>query len=463
MSKKFLVPIDMGQLEILNAVLQNLPTASAPANPVAGQMYFNTTTHKFMYYDGTNWVALGASESISPYDSNPAMNGTAAPGSSANFARGDHVHPTDTSRAASSHTHGNITNGGDITATAPTIASGDQIIINDHSASKVTNGPTFDGSTTSKALSQKGTWESFAPTSHASSATTYGTGTSSNYGHVKLSDSTSSTSSTSGGTAATPAAVKAAYDLANGKQDPLTIDTSISSSSTNSNVPSSKAVYDYVGTAVGAVDAMRFKGTIGTGGDVSSLPTSGVKVGDTYRVITAGTYAGQTCEVGDLIIATATTPTWTVAQTNIDGAITAAGTGLSKSGSTLNHSNSVTAKTTQALYPIKFDAQGHITGAGTAIGNATTSTAGLMSASDKDSLDELTSYTHVTGGTVSFTPTAGNLTKTVSGIVSSYFAYDATTGEEVIIDATKSGSNTIFSVASAYPNTIMINTLSSLD
>ena len=58
------------------------------------------------------------------------------------------------------------------------------------------------------------------PISHASSATTYGTGTSSNYGHVKLSDSTSSTSGTSGGIAATPAAVKAAYDKANIKKNP---------------------------------------------------------------------------------------------------------------------------------------------------------------------------------------------------------------------------------------------------
>lgn len=67
-----------------------------------------------------------------------------------------------TSMTPTSHTHGNITNGGDITATAPTIASGDQLIINDDSASKVTNGPTFDGSTTTKALSQKGTWETFS-------------------------------------------------------------------------------------------------------------------------------------------------------------------------------------------------------------------------------------------------------------------------------------------------------------
>lgn len=63
--------------------------------------------------------------------------------------------------ATSDHVHGNITNGGDITATAPTIASGDQIIINDNSASKITNGPTFDGSTTTTALTPKGTWESF--------------------------------------------------------------------------------------------------------------------------------------------------------------------------------------------------------------------------------------------------------------------------------------------------------------
>lgn len=54
-----------------------------------------------------------------------------------------------------------------------------------------------------------------APTSHASSATTYGIGTSNNYGHVKISDSTSSTSAASSGVAASPKAVKSAYDLAN--------------------------------------------------------------------------------------------------------------------------------------------------------------------------------------------------------------------------------------------------------
>ena len=53
-----------------------------------------------------------------------------------------------------------------------------------------------------------------AEINHASSYTGYGLGDDVNYGHVKLSDSTSSTSGTSDGTAATPTAVKAAYDKA---------------------------------------------------------------------------------------------------------------------------------------------------------------------------------------------------------------------------------------------------------
>lgn len=56
------------------------------------------------------------------------------------------------------------------------------------------------------------------PTSHASSATSYGVGTGSNYGHVKLSDSTTSTSAASSGIAASPKAVKAVKDLADGAQ-----------------------------------------------------------------------------------------------------------------------------------------------------------------------------------------------------------------------------------------------------
>lgn len=51
-----------------------------------------------------------------------------------------------------------------------------------------------------------------APTSHASTATTYGVGSGSYYGHVKLSDATNSSDDATKSIAATPKAVKAAYD-----------------------------------------------------------------------------------------------------------------------------------------------------------------------------------------------------------------------------------------------------------
>lgn len=63
--------------------------------------------------------------------------------------------------AASSHTHGNITNGGCIT-TAITIANGDYLIVGDTSDSgKIGKGPAFDASTATKCLTQKGTWATF--------------------------------------------------------------------------------------------------------------------------------------------------------------------------------------------------------------------------------------------------------------------------------------------------------------
>lgn len=54
------------------------------------------------------------------------------------------------------------------------------------------------------------------------------------------------------------------------------------------------------------INAMTYKGTVGTGGTVTSLPTAGVKIGDTYMVSVAGTYATIACKVGDLLIATGT-------------------------------------------------------------------------------------------------------------------------------------------------------------
>ena len=75
-----------------------------------------------------------------------------------------------------------------------------------------------------------------------------------------------------------------------------------------------------------ANDAMTFKGTLGQGGTLPTLPANH-KVGDTYKVAVADVYAGYNCEVGDLIICVAdgtvnSNADWTIVQNNIDGAVT---------------------------------------------------------------------------------------------------------------------------------------------
>ena len=57
----------------------------------------------------------------------------------------------------------------------------------------------------------------------------------------------------------------------------------------------------------GSGKAMNYKGTITLS---SGLPTQNVKIGDTYKVAEAGTYAGQAAKVGDIFIASSITPTW---------------------------------------------------------------------------------------------------------------------------------------------------------
>ena len=74
-------------------------------------------------------------------------------------------------------------------------------------------------------------------------------------------------------------------------------------------------------------DAMIFKGTLGTSGTFTSLPTTH-DVGWTIKVITAGTYAGKVAEIGDMYISLVSREgsnnadtDWAVVQANIDGAV----------------------------------------------------------------------------------------------------------------------------------------------
>lgn len=56
MAKKFLVNLDLAKNQILNAAIQNLP--SAPGSPVAGQVYYNTGDNRIYFWDGTAWIDM---------------------------------------------------------------------------------------------------------------------------------------------------------------------------------------------------------------------------------------------------------------------------------------------------------------------------------------------------------------------------------------------------------------------
>ena len=113
--------------------------------------------------------------------------------------------------------------------------------------------------------------------------------------------------------------------------DKLPIDNTVAD---NKHLWDSLTIQNKINQSFAANDAMRFKGTIGLtsannyiiNGIEAEFPSKTAEVGDTYRVVTAGRYAGVQCEVGDLLIcikadSTGKTTAWTVAQTNINGQI----------------------------------------------------------------------------------------------------------------------------------------------
>lgn len=84
------------------------------------------------------------------------------------------------------------------------------------------------------------------------------------------------------------------------------------------------ATKQYVDRLVGGLNNF----TVGVVDSTHALPESDYKVGQTFRVAEAGTYAGKTCEVGDLIIVISDFDTaqknedFLVVQANVDGTVT---------------------------------------------------------------------------------------------------------------------------------------------
>lgn len=74
MAKKYLVSIDLNKNELQNAKIQNL--ASAPNNPDAGQIYYNTVDKAMYIYNGTIWESLNThDEYILPVADSDTLGG----------------------------------------------------------------------------------------------------------------------------------------------------------------------------------------------------------------------------------------------------------------------------------------------------------------------------------------------------------------------------------------------------
>lgn len=145
-------------------------------NPESGDYAYNAETGTKWVYN-TSWedshVAV-PDQTVQPFESNPLMNGSANPGSANQYSRGDHVHASDTSRVPVTR----MINGMDLS---------------------VDRNLTYDN-------------VGAPPKVHSHTSATYGGGTSSVYGHIKLSDSVTQDSGADTSIGASAKAVKMVND-----------------------------------------------------------------------------------------------------------------------------------------------------------------------------------------------------------------------------------------------------------
>lgn len=147
----------------------------------------------------------------------------------------------------------------------------------------------------------------------------------------------------------------------------------------SSDVVTSGAVYAAID---GLPEPMVFKGSLGTGGTITALPVDGTAtIGDTYKVITAGTYAGKAAKIGDTFICltkTSSANTWELIPSGDEpsGTVTSVATGVGLTGGTITTSGTIKAKlrsetaltndsaaateTANRIYPVVPDKSGYL-------------------------------------------------------------------------------------------------------
>ena len=136
-----------------------------------------------------------------------------------------------------------------------------------------------------------------------------------------------------------------------------------------------KTIADYVqGTVNTLPEPMVFKGTLGTGGTISSLPeASSTNEGFTYKVITDGRYAGQKAKIGDLFISNGTAWNLVPSGDEPSGTVTNVATGTGLTGGPITTSGTISHADTSSqasvsnsgrtyIQSVTLDGMGHVTG-----------------------------------------------------------------------------------------------------
>lgn len=510
---KFLTSIDLLKNELQNAVIQ--PLAVAPADAVVGQIYFDTADKTLKQYDGEKWQAVGKEYTL-PIAGQDTLGGikvgaglainesgvlSVTGGGTADAVEWANILSKPTTIAGYGIVDAKIA-GGVITLGTNTITpvvsvngkTGGTIVL----AASDVEALDLAGGTMTGAIAMGGNKITGLGAPEAETDAT-----NKKYVDDKFSTVSAEAANTVKYTEQTleePQKVQARANIGagtsnfDGNYNSLTnqpvVDTEMKSDSENA--VQNKVIKAYVDNIVAASQGIVYKGVINVAGDI---PTT-YEVGWLYMIGTAGTYVGQKCEVGDLMIAVVARQgadnadsDWDIIQTNIDGAITeltgddpisVTGTGstrevaMNNSGVTVGGYGDTTDQTPAFGATIKVpsftvDQYGRLTAAGEHMVTipsavATDTEAGLLSAADhkafagavtdvttlKTDVEELKAK-DVTVVTTTITAGATNGTATVSATANllSTMATNVNTGEQVIVETTISGTTFTASIAQA--------------
>ena len=97
-NRQYAVGIDKNDKLSVNVPWKDYDVVDKTANGLVPQLPNESTTTKFLRQDGS-WEVPNYPSVPTAYTSNPEMDGNASAGTSTSWAKGDHVHPSDTTKA----------------------------------------------------------------------------------------------------------------------------------------------------------------------------------------------------------------------------------------------------------------------------------------------------------------------------------------------------------------------------